>query len=206
MDYCIISDIDDTLFKTSNGVLPYLSAFIHTFLIHPKPVNGMPHLFYTLEKLPASFWYVSASPQNILPIRGLNMSKFPKGKITIPSFKEALHIYLYGSLYRFKMSCLERITYSSSSNNLILFGDSLMKDPEIYGEFYRRYPDRILCILIRNYNNRGRLRSANRFKRAFIGVPLDVYCIFEEDVELYLYLKSKIVEIRYSRLLESISV
>jgi Uncharacterized conserved protein (DUF2183) len=32
---------------------------------------------------------------------------------------------------------------------VILIGDTLVKDPEVYGEIYRKYPDWVLTILIR---------------------------------------------------------
>lgn len=193
MNWCIISDVDDTLFHTSSGIVPCISAFIHTFLIHPEPIEGMPDLFHILQHtLPrSSFCYISASPHKLLPFRTLSIAEFPMGKVSTPSFKEALCIYLQGSLRNFKMTCVEEINRSYPSSNLLLFGDSLMRDPEIYGEVYRKHPDRVFSILIRKYKNVE--RKARRFERAFKNVPSESYCVFETYSELILYLQRRVL-------------
>jgi phosphatidate phosphatase APP1 len=192
--WCVISDIDDTLFNTSIGCIPELSAFLNTFLKHPQPINGMPELYRLIQRKMFSpcFWYVSASPYNFFPYfrSNLSLEEYPNGEVLIPTWKEALKIYVLGSTYRYKLECLEKLRQyrDNSSRALICIGDTFMHDPEVYGELYRRYPDWIFIILIRVVGKRDLWRNSGvRLDKAFNMVPSGLYHVFRDPDELNIY-------------------
>jgi phosphatidate phosphatase APP1 len=188
-EWCIISDIDDTLFRTSTECLPMLSAFINTFLKHPKSIDGMPELYrlIQLELSRTRFWYISTSPYNIFPYfrSRLSLAQYPNGNMVIPSWKEALLIHSLGLVYIYKIACIEKLHRYYSSRKVVCFGDSLMKDPEVYGEIYRRYPDWVFIILIRMVGSESLYRNSRpRFQKAFTGVPTNMYYIFQKPANI----------------------
>jgi phosphatidate phosphatase APP1 len=190
---CIVSDIDDTLFNTS-GCLPIPLAFVNTFIKYPKPIKGMPELFHLVksELSRARFWYISASPYNVFPYfrSKLSLSGYPTGNTIIPSWKEALLIYSVKSAYIYKIECIERLQWFYSSYKVICFGDSLMKDPEVYGEIFRRHHNWMFIILIRIIGSKNHYRNREaRFRKAFTAVPVESYYVYREPEEASIFLK-----------------
>lgn len=193
--WCIISDIDDTVLETSTGYLPVLSAFFHTFLKHPKPVKGMPELYRIIQlSLPQPrFWYISASPYKLFPYfrSRTSLKEYPNGNVVLPSREESFRIYLTRSVYKYKLECLEKLYHYYSARRIVLIGDSLMKDPEIYGEIYRRHPQWIIGILIRIVGQEHAYRnSIVRFEKSFAEVPFELCYIFRKPGELNVYLNN----------------
>jgi hypothetical protein len=187
--WCVVSDIDDTMLNTSIGCLPKLSALINTFLKHPQSVNGMPDFYNYIQVnlLHPRFWYISASPYSIMPCfrSPFSLKDYPSGEIIVPTWKKAVQILLMGSVFQYKVECIDRLYAHCSSHKLICLGDTLMKDPEVYGEIYRRYPDQVILIFIRIVGRKGSYRnSMERFAKAFAMVPGNIYHIFTEPCEL----------------------
>ena len=86
---------------------------------------------------------------------------YPNGEIVIPiTWKKAVHIHLTGSVYQYKLECIDRLYAHFSSRKLICLGDTLMKDPEVYGEIYRRYPGWVALIFIRIVGRKGSYRNS----------------------------------------------
>jgi phosphatidate phosphatase APP1 len=191
--WCIISDIDDTLVATSSGRFPKVSAILNTFLRHPKSIDGMPDMYRNIQQSlkRARFWYISVSPYKAFPIlrSPINLGQYPNGNIVIPSWKQAFQIHLgrIGSGLKFKILCIEKLHKYYASHKLICVGDSLRDDPEIYGEVYRRYPEWVRMIFIRIT---GKRNSKERFQQAFSGVPVNKYKTFQDPWELYEYFDS----------------
>jgi phosphatidate phosphatase APP1 len=169
MAWDVIADIDDTLFETSTGRLPSFSAFINTFFKYPKLVHGMPDIFP---------YYRSY----------LNLSQYPKGRMILPDKTEIVSIYLTRTLLTYKIKRIENIL-GQGPGKVFLLGDTVMKDPEVYGEIYRKWPDWIIIILIRTVGSQKLFRnSPARFQRAFAEIPARSYYIFQEPSDLIPFL------------------
>jgi phosphatidate phosphatase APP1 len=64
-----------------------------------------------------------------------------------------------------------------------------MKDPEVYGEIYRRYPEWVCLILIRLVGKKNEYKNSTvRFQKAFNQVPVNIYRIFQKPCELTVHL------------------
>jgi phosphatidate phosphatase APP1 len=195
--WCVISDIDDTILNTSTSYLPKLSALVNTFFWHPKPIDNMPELYRLIQMHSPRprFWYISASPYNIFPFfrSPPALKTYPNGNIVIPEWRDVVRIHLTRSTYHYKLQCMENLHQCYSSYKVILIGDTLMKDPEVYGEIYRKYPDWVLTILIRMTGDECLYRNSRiRFLEAFAMVPTHLYYPFRRPCELIAYLDNLI--------------
>jgi phosphatidate phosphatase APP1 len=185
----LISDIDDTIIQTHSGSLFHL--IIHTFFTHPKNVEGMPQLFTHIRVMFANpcFWYISASPYNLLPYfrSPPNIRAYPPGEIILPLRRTALRLMLpiRSGIQNYKVSCIERIYSRSPPKKVICLGDSQQLDPEVYGEIFRRYPHWICAIFIRITGPRRYYNDLERYRRAFLDVPRDIWHTFHHPTELY---------------------
>lgn len=185
----IISDIDDTIMQTQTDSFFWL--IINTFLTHPKNVEGMPELFTHIRVTLANppLWYISASPYNLLPyFRSLpDITAYSAGEIILPSRTTALRLILPISeiIQNYKLTHIESIYFKSPPKNIICLGDSQQRDPEVYGEIFRRYPHWIRAIFIRITGLKKDYNNLQRFQKAFINVPRDIWYNFYDPVELY---------------------
>jgi phosphatidate phosphatase APP1 len=187
--WAIISDIDDTILQTCTSSL--VLFLVNTFIKHPENVNGMPKIYnYTKRKLRnPRFWYISASPFNLFPyLRSpYNMNAYPRGDIILPTCSQVMWWFLASKqIEKYKISRIESVHIYNSQNKVVCIGDSMQKDPEVYGEIFRRYPRWVRAIFIRVAGNESCYKnSLERFKKAFIDVPDVIWYIFREPQELY---------------------
>src|ERR1700761_7956018 len=82
----VISDIDDTIIQTQTS--SFCRLLMHTFLSHPEDIEGMPQLFAYITEVLANcqFWYISATPYNLLPYfrSPPNITAYSLGEIILP--------------------------------------------------------------------------------------------------------------------------
>jgi phosphatidate phosphatase APP1 len=191
--WLVISDIDDTLYYTTNKYLSIYFSYIYSLFVHPQSINGMPDLFTLLERELSSlaFIYLSASPYRLfVPFKIFHLDEYPDGEIILPSIKRIFQIYIQDSLFSYKFKHLESLHSNYSSSKLLLFGDSLMQDPNIYSKLYLKYPNWIFAILIRKpKETQNKLLG---LERVFKDIPPYIYLIYEEYNELWLYLKGRL--------------
>jgi phosphatidate phosphatase APP1 len=184
----VVSDIDDTLFETSAARFRRFTAFWNTFFRYPKVVKDMPTLYNLIHlRFKPEFWYISASPYNLFPYcrSRISLDPYPTGHATLPTRAEAVRIYTTTSVFVYKTQCIEQLCEHLLSPSILLLGDSLMRDPEVYGEIYRRYLHWRVVILIRMIGDqRARRNSSTRFQKAFTEVPANNYHLFEKPAEL----------------------
>lgn len=180
----VISDIDDTIKET--GVLDRKRMIANTFWEPPTPVAEMAQLYGALADSGAAFHYVSGSPWQLYePLSEfISAQGFPAGSMHLRDFRlkdGSVIAFLRNDISAYKKERIERILNLFPRRMFILVGDSGEKDPEIYGEIERKYPDRIKLILIRKIE--GSDVSKGRFDRALNGVSKEKILIFSDPTE-----------------------
>lgn len=167
-EYGIISDIDDTIVKTSATDLLAMSrnTFFHN--AHTRlPFAGVSEFYKALllgrnGKRNNPFFYVSSSPWNLYDLLRdfMDLNNIPPGPLLLRDFgideKEGLPTGHMGHKYNEISQILE--TYPNL--NFILIGDSGQEDPVIYREVVKNFPGRILAVYIRDVQNAKREKIA----------------------------------------------
>lgn len=180
----VISDIDDTL-KESH-VRNREELLKNTFARPFKAVSGMAAVYAAWASKGASFHYVSASPWQLYqPLTEfMRTSGFPAGTFHFKLFrwKDATVFDLFASPQAHKHATISRLLQRFGARRFILVGDSGEQDPEIYGALARRYPQQILRIFIRDVT--GETAGAERYRKAFAGLPAETWVIFRDPQEI----------------------
>jgi phosphatidate phosphatase APP1 len=157
-EYGIISDIDDTIVKTTATSLLAMSRT--TFLNNARtrlPFAGVSEFYKALQlgrngKRNNPFFYVSSSPWNLYDLlkEFLDLNHIPAGPLLLRDFglnkkekKEEGHL-------GHKLKEIRQILQAYPQLNFVLVGDSGQDDPVIYREVVKEFPDRILAIYIRD--------------------------------------------------------
>jgi phosphatidate phosphatase APP1 len=158
-EYGIISDIDDTIVKTTATNLLAMSRI--TFLNNARtrlPFAGVAEFYKALQlgrngKRNNPFFYVSSSPWNLYDLLKdfLDLNQIPAGPLLMRDFgfnakkadEEAGHMG-----HKFKE--IKQILEAYPHLNFVLVGDSGQEDPVIYREVVKQFPGRILAIYIRD--------------------------------------------------------
>jgi hypothetical protein len=82
------------------------------------------------------------------------------------------------------VEAIESIIRRYPKGSFILVGDSGEKDPEVYGEIARRYPERVEAVFIRDVSLGE--SQAGRFEKVFGGLPPSRWHIFKRGDELFI--------------------
>jgi phosphatidate phosphatase APP1 len=157
-EYGIISDIDDTVIKTTATHLLAMSRNVFLNNAHTRlPFAGVSEFYRALQlgrngKRNNPFFYVSSSPWNLydLLVDFLDLNKIPQGPLLLRDFGLNKDELKNSDHMRHKFKEIENILLTYPSLNFILIGDSGQDDPKIYKEVVRKYPGRILVIYIRD--------------------------------------------------------
>lgn len=156
-EYGVISDLDDTVVKTSATNLLAMSrnTFFHN--AHTRlPFAGVAEFYKSLQlgrngKRNNPFFYVSSSPWNLydLLIDFLDLNDIPEGPLLLRDFGLNIHKEISGHMgHKFKE--IKQILEVYPHLNFVLIGDSGQEDPRIYREVASQFPGRILAIYIRD--------------------------------------------------------
>jgi phosphatidate phosphatase APP1 len=155
-EYGIISDIDDTIIKTSATNLLAMSrnTFFHN--AHTRlPFAGVSEFYRSLQlgrngRRNNPFFYVSSSPWNLydLLVDFLDLNEIPGGPLLLRDF--GLEHNMDASHMGHKFKEIQQILFTYPDLNFVLIGDSGQEDPKIYREVVKKFPDRVLAIYIRD--------------------------------------------------------
>ena len=156
-EYGIISDIDDTVVKTTATNLLAMSrnTFFHN--AHTRlPFAGVSEFYRSLQlgrngKRNNPFFYVSSSPWNLydLLVDFLDLNDIPEGPLLLRDFGLDANKESSGHMgHKFKE--IKQILEVYPHLNFVLIGDSGQEDPAIYREIVSKFPGRILAIYIRD--------------------------------------------------------
>jgi phosphatidate phosphatase APP1 len=142
----IISDIDDTILET--GVQRVGQMLRQTFTgsaLTRTPFPGAAELYRDLAAGVNPVFYVSSSPWNLhaFLVAFLRHRAFPMGPVLLRD--------LVGTREgrEQKHGRIQEILDLHPRLSFVLVGDSGEKDPEIYADIVRAYPERILAVYIR---------------------------------------------------------
>jgi len=204
----VISDIDDTV-KISD-VLDKKKLLRHTFLEEFEAVPGMPELYQTWrDERKASFHFVSSSPWQLYEELAdfFNRAGFPDASLHLKSIrlKDRTLLNLFADPAQSKISKICSIIDAYPQRKFVMVGDTGERDPEVYGEICRRYPNHIQRVFLRdvtsdlsdeivaklNQKNEKKktgivVNSPDRYSNAFYGVPKKVWSIFRDASEIKL--------------------
>ncbi|KAF8351920.1 hypothetical protein F5887DRAFT_1068303 [Amanita rubescens] len=180
----VISDIDDTVKVTH--VLDTSEMLKTTFLDDPVPVDGMPELYASLARsLSPHFFYVSGSMLQIYPFihdfidTTYSSSKGPLFLRNLTDIHDIVNFMESDGIFEYKSAIIDQIKGMYPNKKFLVVGDSTQKDPETYGEAYRKYGDSIMCAWIRKVD--GANNTAARFAAAFDGVPSSRWRVFNDS-------------------------
>ena len=138
----IISDLDDTIKITEASGRP-------GDLLGDDVYVGMPDFLKGAKNYAPDLYILSASPNLI---RAKVKSVLKKRDVTFKSL--ILRKNLLEGKFEFKVKKIKEIL-DSTSDEFILIGDDVGKDPEVYAEIKRLYPDRILASYIHSITGRS---------------------------------------------------
>jgi phosphatidate phosphatase APP1 len=174
-EYGIISDIDDTIVKTTATDLLAMAknTFFHN--AHTRlPFAGVSEFYKSLQvgrngKRNNPFFYVSSSPWNLydLLIDFLDVNDIPEGPLLLRDFgldankESADHMG-----HKFKE--IKNILLAYPHLNFVLIGDSGQEDPKIYKEIVKKFPGRVLAIYIRDVQLADREKIAFEISRELV--------------------------------------
>ncbi|KAL9180931.1 hypothetical protein ACHAXT_009736 [Thalassiosira profunda] len=176
----VISDIDDTV-KITN-YLNKSEFYKNTFLREFREVPGMKELFRECAGRydDCSFHFVTASPYQLYEELHAFFDKigFPAATYHMKKIRVKDHTLLdfFADPLDYKLRQIEPLLRTFPRRKFVLVGDSGEKDPEVYAELYRRYPEQIERIWIRNVND----ANATRME----GVDADKWRYFNEGFDL----------------------
>ncbi|KAF7542551.1 hypothetical protein G7Z17_g11477 [Cylindrodendrum hubeiense] len=198
--WSIISDIDDTIKITLTS--DPLGILRETFVEEPRPVPGMPELYADIKSfLPSDtpWFYLSASPYNLYPLlHEFRNRYFPPGTMILrdSSWRSVAGLLtaLTVATEEYKVDRMKKIHSWLPKRKMILIGDSTQSDPEAYGEIYRAKPGWVKMILIRKATDISSIgidekNQLERFEKAFRGIPLEAWHVFEDPSECSMIVK-----------------
>jgi len=149
----IVSDVDDTVMVTALP-RPMLAAW-HAFVLNEhsrRPTSGMPVLYERLNQAypGAPVIYLSTGAWNVAPTltRFLSRNLYPPGTLLLTDWGPTETSW-FRSGTDHKHRSLERLASEFPDMQWLLLGDDGQHDEEIYGEFVRKHPDRVLAVCIR---------------------------------------------------------
>jgi phosphatidate phosphatase APP1 len=154
----VISDLDDTVIQSrvSNFLLAVRTIMLGNARTR-LPFPGVAALYQALETggdgtQRNPIYYVSSSPWNIhdLIAEFLELQNIPLGPICLRDWDVDVDALTSSRLKRHKEPLIREIMDATDPLKFILIGDTSQKDPEIYREIVKAYPNRILAIYIRN--------------------------------------------------------
>jgi len=145
----VVSDVDDTVVKTHvTDKKKMLGAVLLKNATQLDPVEGAALNYQSAHTAGArAFFYLSGSPQNFYARIKTYLGKhaFPPGPLLLKNFGSDSLLEQQG----YKLKRLEGLASMFPKMRMILVGDSGEKDPEIYAEMKKRYPERVKGIVIR---------------------------------------------------------
>ena len=141
----VVSDFDDTIKITNAG---NLVAATYNGFFKTKVYTGMPELLSEMRTYSDELHIVSAAPSIVAPrIRSL----LQKQRIAYESLSYRL-LRSWEDKIQFKIEAIERVL--ERGEEVILLGDDVEKDPEIFQEIQQRFPGKVLAAYIHQVKGR----------------------------------------------------
>jgi phosphatidate phosphatase APP1 len=167
-EYGIISDIDDTIVKTTATDLLRMGQNVLLNNAYTRlPFAGVSAFYRSLQlgrngKRNNPFFYVSSSPWNMYDLLHdfLDIHQIPAGPLLLRDLGLEKDKLIKSDHMGHKFKEIENILLTYPELNFVLIGDSGQEDPVIYQEIVKKFPTRILAIYIRDVNLPDRAQIA----------------------------------------------
>ena len=181
-EFAVISDIDDTIIKTSATSLWKMVRT--TLLSTPEsrlPFQGVAAFYLALQRGGTGssnnpLFYVSSSPWNLHDVltKFMDVHGIPAGPLFLRDFGFTRDYFFAAGHRRHKRAQIERLLRIYPNLPFILIGDSGQRDPEIYAHVVRDHPGRIRAVYIRDVGIEiGQVRTREfAAQAAHCGVPM----------------------------------
>lgn len=193
----VVSDLDDTVIRTYLP-RPLVAAYNALLVVETarRPVPGMADLLSAVRRRydAAPVFYVSTGAWNAARMLGrfLERHDFPSGPMLLTDWGPTQTGW-FRSGYEHKRTTLRRLAEDFPRVRWLLLGDDGQRDPEVYAEFAREYPARVLAIALRQLGIEEQVLShgsiAGRPAQAPAGVPEvrgpDGYAILDQLRDLW---------------------
>lgn len=160
----IISDIDDTVVKTSATSLIRMARIVLLANAHTRvPFEGVAAFYRALQRGGSGYeknpiFYVSSGPWNLydLLVHFLNVHNIPVGPLFLRDFGFDAELLSSEGHHNHKLDQIERLIAAYPRLSFVLIGDSGQEDPEIYQQVVRDFPGRVKAIYIRDVTSQQR--------------------------------------------------
>ncbi|GGB90518.1 phosphatase [Dyadobacter sediminis] len=175
--YGIISDIDDTfLISHSRRSFKKLFILLSRNVQARKPFDDVVKHYQLLsfasrthpQKESNIFFYVSSSEWNLydMIVRFAELNGLPKAVLKLKKIKSGLDDFVMtgAGSHDHKLRKINNIITFYPELQFILLGDDSQKDPEIYQEICRTYPDKVRAVYIRQTTKRSKPLTTSLMK------------------------------------------
>ncbi len=158
--YGVISDVDDTIIKSSAmNTFKKLQIMLTKNAKNRAAFQGVDKLYQRLSsngKNPVFF--VSGSSWNLydLLISYCEYQNIPRGPFFLRNLGLSPRQWIKQDTGLYKKEYISHIMKVFSRMSFILIGDSGQKDPEIYADIYRKFPQQVKGIYIRHVHTKKR--------------------------------------------------
>ena len=165
-DVIIISDMDDTIKQTN--VDSTIRGGINAFFTR-KVFPGMPTLLRDLESETQGLYILSNSPVIFRPNMKALLRKFGIEAVELSTRR------LRGDSdkFKYKYNFIKKKLQETAAR-LILIGDDVGEDPEVYEQVSKDFPGRVLSIYVHNVNNRD-IPTGQRRYISFLDIAIMEY-------------------------------
>lgn len=174
----VLSDLDDTVIRT--GAQNQFQAARVVLLNNARtrtPFAGAATLYRALQSGPEGnahnpIFYVSSSPWNYYEMfeEFMEHHDIPRGPILLKDMGFGGGKLFKASHQDHKLRRVEEVFGMFADLAFVLVGDSGQKDPEIYRDVVREYPDRVRAILVRDVTPPQRDREVHEIAREVEGL------------------------------------
>ena len=195
-NFGVVSDIDDTILHT--GVTSRLKwrVVLNTFFKTPhkrKALEGSAKFYHLLhrgksQKNANPIFYVSNSPWNLYRYLEffLRINNFPKGPILLRDFRTPFDRTPKTELAH-KYHEIYNILNTYPDLKFILIGDCGEKDPYIYLDVVKDFPNRIKAIYLRSVNHSNKMKRISTLFEGYTEVPV---LIVENSLEAEIHARN----------------
>ena len=149
--YTVVSDYDDTIKKTN--VASPIDTVLNSFFSESVFI-GVSEYYSNLKE--AELYILTGTPpflkDNVVKtLKAVNVTNFKLAQKELPE-----------DVIVFKTRLLESLL-KQGKGPFVLIGDDTQHDPQIYSDFQKKYPEKVLAIHIRRISNRRAAVGVNYF-------------------------------------------
>ena len=167
--YGIISDVDDTIIKSSAmNTFKKLKIMLTQNARNRASFPGVEKLYQKLSSNGKNpLFFVSGSSWNLydMLVNFCEHQNLPKAPFFLRNLGLSPGQWLKQDTSPYKREYISHILKVFKRLSFILIGDSGQKDPEIYAEVYKQFPERVMAIYIRHVHTDKRKKELEQMAK-----------------------------------------